>query len=277
MNPAEEVRRKLAAAPADLRFAALFVPRTQRSVLIALFALYLEIREILRECSDAEVARAKLEWWREEIARLAVHRPRHPLSIRLDQQTRDATLPTEPLYAIIESVARDITATAFHDFDAVEKYCRQRGGALTELAAALAGARTPGTLAAARLLGRSWQLADITLNGLAYAEHGRIYFASDDLRKHGIDRHVSSAVHSIAGVRALLEDYAARARALHSTALAQTEVTWSDLSVGLVLGGLAQARLKKFARTGYPEAAAPVELQPFAQLWTAWRSARRAR
>ena len=277
MNPAEEVRRKLAAAPADLRFAVLFAPRAQRSVLAALFAVYLEIREILRECSDAEVARAKLEWWREEIARLTAHRARHPLSIRLDRQTRDAPLPTEPLSAIIESVATDINAAPFRDFDAVEQYCRQRGGALTELAAALAGACTPGTLTAARLLGRSWQLADIVVHGLVYAEHGRIYFAADDLRKHGIDQHVSGTAHSVAGVRALLADYAARARALHASALAQTEVNWSNLCVGLVLGGLAQARLKKFARSGYPEAAAPVELQPFAQLWTAWRSARRAR
>lgn len=277
MNPAEEERRKLACAPADLRFAVLFAPRAQRSVLTALFALYLEIREILRECSDAEVARAKLGWWREEIARLTEHRARHPLTIRLDQQVRDAVLPTEPLYEIIESVATDINATPLHDFDDVEKYCDQRGGALTELAAALAGPRTPATLEAARLLGRSWQLADIVLHGLAYAEHGRIYFASDDLRKHGIDRHVSGASHSLAGVRALLEDYAGRARALHATALAQTGVVWSDLGVGLVLGGLAYARLKKFAQTGYREAAAPVELRPFAQLWTAWRSARRAR
>lgn len=277
MNPPDAGWQKLATAPADLRFAVLFAPRAQRSVLTALFAVYLEIREILRECSDAEVAHAKLEWWREEIARLAAHRPRHPLSIRLDQQTRDAAVPTEPLYAIVESVARDINVAPFHDFDAVEEYCRQRGGALTQLAAALAGARAPGSLDAACLLGRSWQLADIVLNGLQYAEHGRIYFASDDLHKHGVDRHVSGAAHSFAGVRALLEDYAARARALHATALAQTEVTWPDLSVGLVLGGLGQARLKKFARSGYPEAAAPVELQPFAQLWTAWRSAHRAR
>ncbi|MDE2069834.1 MAG: squalene/phytoene synthase family protein [Gammaproteobacteria bacterium] len=277
MNLAEEARRRLAAAPADLRFAVLFAPHAQRSVLTTLFAVYLEIREILRECSDADVARAKLGWWREEIALLAGHRARHPLSIRLDQLIGDVALPTEPLYEIIESVARDIDAAAFHDFDEVEKYCRQRGGALTELTTALAGACIPGTLAAARLLGRSWQLADIVVNGLVYAEHGRIYFASDDLRKHGIDRHVSGAAHSFAGVQALLADYAARARALHATALAQTEVTWSDLSAGLVLGGLAQARLKKFARTGYPKAAAPVELQPFAQLWTAWRSARRAR
>lgn len=276
MNATQEVRRKLATAPSELRLAVLFSPRTRRAALTALFAVYLEIRGILQACSDAGVARTKLAWWQEEVQLLSEHRPRHPLSKTLDQHTQQYPLSPPLLFEITESVAIDIGAVAFNSFNDVEKYCNQRGGALMEAAAALTGPVTPDTLVATRLLGRSWQLTDIVLNGLQYAEHGRIYFSSDDLRKHGLDRHISGESHSIAGVQALLEDYATRASAVHASALALSTVLWSELRAGLVLSGLAQARLEKFARHAYRTTAAQVELHPFTQLLTAWRSARHA-
>lgn len=277
MTVTDPARRKLAAAPADLRFAALFSPREQRPALTALLAVYTEVREILRECSDAGVARTKLGWWQEEMELLVQHQPRHPLCKILDTSLQGHTLPAQTLIDVTASVSTDISTVTFQHYEEVERYCRLRGGALTELAAQIGGPQAPATLEAARWLGQSWQLADIVLNGLEYAQQGRNYFASDDLQRHGVHHHIAAAQHSTAGVQPLLRDYAQRAQALRANALALAGIAGDHLVCGRVLAGLANARLKNFAARAYNSTEAPVELHALTQLWIAWRSARGTR
>lgn len=276
MNLSDPAQQKLTAAPSDLRFAVLFVSREQRDALTALFAVYLEIREILQECNDSNVALAKLGWWQEEIVLFIQNKPRHPLSINLLRFTNTQPLPSQPFLDIIESVHTDIAKPWFPHFEDVERYCQRRGGALLELAALLAGAQQATTLDAARQLGLAWQLAEIALTGMEHAQHGRIYFAADDLHKHGVDRHIVGDAHTDTGIRALLADYAQRARAFRDTAMADLSTERQTLSSSLVLNGLAQARLRKFARLYYNPGVAPLELRPLVALYTAWHSARNA-
>ena len=274
MNLSDPARQKLSAAPADLRFAVLFAPREQRDALTALFAVYLEIREILHECSDAGVARTKLDWWREEISQLVDHKPRHPFSVNLSRFTDQQPLPSQPFLDIIESVYMDIAVPSFPHFEDVERYCQRRGGALLELAALLSGAQRQSTRQAARQLGIPWQLAQIILYSTVHAQHGRIYFAADDLHKHGVDRHIVGNVHTDTGIRALLADYAERSRAFRDGAMSSVQTEREMLSSAGILNGLAQVRLKKLARLDYNLGNLPVELHPFTALFTAWRCAR---
>ncbi|MGH8292358.1 MAG: squalene/phytoene synthase family protein [Gammaproteobacteria bacterium] len=277
MNPAEEARRKLACAPADLRFAALFAPRAQRQALTALLAVYLEIREIPHACSDAGVARAKLEWWREEIALLAAHRARHPLAINLAASLPESCAPTAALSGFANSAATDIAPPAFQRFEELEYYCQCRGGALTQLAAQCAGAQRSATLQLARNLGIAWQLAEIVLQVGVHAQHGRVYFAHQDFDKYGIDRHVVGDAHTASGLKALLDDYARRTRAYAQEPADRTVIETHTLTAARVVSSLALMRLKKFSAGGYDTAHAPVELQPLARLLTAWRAARWSR
>ncbi|MGH8322098.1 MAG: squalene/phytoene synthase family protein [Gammaproteobacteria bacterium] len=267
-------RRKLESAPADLRFAVLFAPREQRDALTALLAVYLEIRETLHECSDPGVAGIKLAWWQEEVSLLLEHKARHPLSQHLARFVDKRPLSLQPFLEIIEAVRMDVGTPSFPHFADVELYCYRRGGALTELAALLAGAQQAITLDAARALGIGWQLANIVMQTPLHAQQGRVYFATDDLHKHGVDKHIVAGTHTDAGLKALLADYARRARAFRGTAIRNPSSTNQVLSTGWILNGLAQARLKKFAQRDYNTTAAPVELHPLSSLFTAWRSAR---
>lgn len=271
-----EIRQKLKFISPDLLSAALFSPPAQRRATTALLAVYTEIRGILRECSDAGVARTKLAWWQEELELLSAHHPRHPLCKTLDEQLGGRALPTQTFFDITAGVSTDIGAVAFEHYEDVERYCYQRGGALTELAAQLDGPQPPGTLYAARLLGQSWQLADIVFNGSEYARHGRNYFAADDLRRYSIDPQAVIQQRANPRVQTLLKDYAQRTTAQYTSASVLANVNWSKLACALVLAGLARARLKKFTARTHTPAVAPVELGAFTQLWIAWRSARRA-
>lgn len=74
------LRERLGSPAEDLYFAALFSPSSSRAAVSALAALFIELEAIATDFRDLNVARTKLAWWREEIARLEVQRAEHPLT-----------------------------------------------------------------------------------------------------------------------------------------------------------------------------------------------------
>jgi phytoene/squalene synthetase len=118
-------------------------------------------------------------------------------------------------------------------------------------------------------------LANIAVSGPQLALHGRVYFAAEDLRSHGVDQHISDGQHSDRGLRALLADYAQRARQTFESATVGTPVRERQaLMPWLILNRLALNRVRKFERHGFGPEAEPVELPPLLALFTAWRAAR---
>jgi 15-cis-phytoene synthase len=278
MNPDPQVEGKLAAAPLDFRLSLTFSDPGQRAALGALLAVYLEIREVLVECRDPGVAEVKLRWWEEEIGALYTGRPRHPLSVALWPHLAPLAGKQQTFLDLVTGTRMDIAGAGFGSFEDVKRYCYRHSGALAELSAMLAGARSDGALLAARLLGNSARLADIAVRGTAEALRGRVYFAAEDLKAHGVDQHISGETHADAPVKALVRDYGERARAMQVEALAAIPPSERfAFASWRVMGALALKRVAKSERTGSGTSAEPVELHPLSALLTAWRAARRTR
>ncbi|HEV2321081.1 MAG TPA: squalene/phytoene synthase family protein [Gammaproteobacteria bacterium] len=275
MNPSAQAEQKLAAAPLDLRLALTFSPMADRAALTALFALYLEIREVPVECRDPGVAEVKLAWWQQEIEALYAWNPRHPLTQALAPHLAPIAGCKPVFLDLITGTRMDITGSALASYEDVKRYCYRHSGALAELGALLAGARSREALLAARLLGNSHRLAYITTAGTAEALHGRVYFAAQDLQAHGVDRHVHGESGSDTAIAALLEDYAGRVRDMRREALAGTPAAeHGALAAWRVLSALGLKRLARLETRGFRSGAEPVELQPLNALFTAWRGAR---
>ena len=278
MNPAAQAQDKLGKAPLDLRLALAFSPPERRAALTASFAVYLELREVLVECRDPGVAEVKLRWWEQEIEALHAGKPRHPLSQALAPHLQALQNRQQLLLDLIAGTRMDIAAAGFASYEDVKRYCYRHSGALAELQAVLLGADSKEALLAARLLGNSVRLAAIATAGSADALRGKVYFAAEDLRKHGVDKHISGDTHADAPVRELVKDYAGRARAMHAEAQATVPAAErAALKPWSVLGGLALARVDRLERAGFRAGAEPVESSALNSLFTAWRAARRAR
>ncbi|MGE3771600.1 MAG: squalene/phytoene synthase family protein [Gammaproteobacteria bacterium] len=82
----------------DLYYAQRYAAAPARARLALLEALRGEIARVPANCSNAEIAQAKLAWWREEIARLVDGSPRHVLTRALAPQL--TTLPALPAAAL---------------------------------------------------------------------------------------------------------------------------------------------------------------------------------
>lgn len=278
MNPDPQVEGKLASAPLDFRLALAFSASEHRPALTALLAVYLEIREVLVECHDPGVAEVKLRWWEEEIGALYAGKSRHPLTAALWPHLAPLTSKQQTFLDLVSGTRMDIAGAGFGSFEDLKRYCYRHSGALAELSALLAGARSEQALLAARLLGNSTRLADIAVRGTAEALRGRVYFAAADLKAHGVDRHISGETHADAPVRSLVKDYGERARVMQAEALGSMPVAERPAFAGWrVMSALALKRVAKSERTGSDTSPEPVELHPLSALLTAWRAARRTR
>src|SRR5579859_4805732 len=186
---------KVAAASLDLRLSITFLPPGQRVPQTALHAVYLELHEVPREVRDPGVADVKLRWWEEEISFLYSSKARHPLTQAL-QPYISALKGTDSLFRdLISGTRMDIAGAGFTSFEDVKRYCFRHSGALAELSASLAGAQSEETRLAARLLGNATCLADIANRGVVQALAGRLLFASEDLKRHGVDHHIHGGSH----------------------------------------------------------------------------------
>lgn len=277
MNPAEQAEQKLALAPLDHRLALTFTPQTLRPALTALFALYLEIREVPVECRDPGVAEVKLAWWQQEIEALHLGKPHHPLAQALLPFIETLAGHKEPFLDIITGTRMDVTGSKFLSFEDVKRYCYRHSGALAELSAVLMGARSREALLSARLLGNSYRLAYITTAGVPEALHGRVYFAAEDIQTHGVDKHIHAESADPSPVQALLQVYASRVRTMRREAVsAVPQVDRGKLIPWAVLASLGLKRVSRLESAGFRPAAEAVELRPLSALFTAWRAARTA-
>ena len=68
MTPDEYCQQKAAQSGSSFYYSFLFLPPERRRAITALYAFCREVDDVVDECADAEVARAKLGWWRNEVA-----------------------------------------------------------------------------------------------------------------------------------------------------------------------------------------------------------------
>ncbi len=278
MSVARQAAEKVTAAPLDLRLSLIFTPAAERAAQTALHAVYLELREVPHEARDPGVADVKLRWWEEEIDFLYAGKARHPLTQALQPHLAPLKGMEPQFRDLILGTRMDIAGAGMTTFEEVKRYCFRHSGALAELSAAIGGARSEEARLGARLLGDSACLADIATRGVAQALSGRLLFAAEDLKLHGIDRHIHGESQSTENVRLLMADYADRARTLQaSAAMGVPAIERHALAVWQVRSALALARAHKQLRAGSARATEPVELHSLYALFIAWRAVRKVR
>ncbi len=92
--------QKAAPPGSNLYYSILYYPGALKRDLYAWHAFASEIEEIQWECSDPGIARMKLAWWQEEVHRLEVAVPRHPVTQELGQLL--------PRFPIVPSLLREM-------------------------------------------------------------------------------------------------------------------------------------------------------------------------
>lgn len=276
MQPLDYCRNKVATPGSGLYYALRFSPPAQRDALLAVHAVHAEITAIPDEVSDPGVGEVKLNWWREELARMAQSTPRHPATQALVAAAGTPVLDPEPYGELVDGVAMDLAYGGYPSFRELTVYCHRTGGALARVLTRVAGTESPGSAHFAHDLGMAHTLRRRLLRVRRDARAGRVYIPEDELAHAGVRREDLLGTESGPALRALFREQAERI----VTFLDRAEGHLADgeraaLRGGIILAALDRALLRELARDDFPLLERDVALTPIRRLWIAWRTARR--
>jgi phytoene synthase len=276
MSPDQYCQEKAAASGSSFYYSFMFLPAKQRQAITALYAFCREVDDVVDECSDKDIARRKLDWWREEIETCFSGQPRHPVAQALQQPVQEYNLPLEYFQEVIDGMEMDLDQNRYESFKELALYCHRVAGVVGLLSAEIFGYRHRDTLKYAETLGIAFQLTNILRDVREDAERGRIYLPLDEMLEHRINPHdllKGAATHTLGD---LLDYQAQRARQYYQRAMSclPAEDRYSQRS-GVIMAAIYQTLLDEIEADGYRVMRQRVSLTPLRKFWIAWRTARK--
>ena len=273
MSPDEYCQSRAAQSGSSFYYSFLFLPQEKRRAITALYAYCREVDDVVDECSDADLARAKLAWWRKEIAGTFAGAAQHPVAKALIPVVRQFELPQARFHEIIDGMAMDLQYNRYPDFATLQSYCYRVAGAVGLMAAQIFGYRDPATLRYAENLGTAFQLTNIIRDVGEDARRGRVYLPLDELARFGVA--ASDIVHlrETDSFRQLIEFQIDRARDYYQRAFA--DLPPQDRKAqrpGLVMAAIYRTVLDEIHAGGCKVLNQRTSLTPLRKLWIAWRT-----
>ena len=259
-------------SPPTRALAWLYSPAAQRPALALLCALEREIGASLRAGVDHEVAHARLDWWREECARLARGEPAHPLTRELGALFSPTQLVG--VTGLVDTAVWDLAAATFGTRRELSGYCERWSAAMIEpLAMRAAPQLAPGSL---RELGAALCEIELLLALAPDARAGRLRLPLDELEQ------ARTAPASLARppwptelVALVRERHRQLRSALAAAVAAMAPLVQASLRGILVWSAIDCARSLR-AQARLPDASLTRDHHAPLDGWRAWRAAHRA-
>jgi phytoene synthase len=273
MNPHEYCRQRAAQSGSSFYYSFLFLPPLQRRAITALYAFCREVDDIVDECSDVNVARLTLAWWRTEIASIYAGSPQHPVARALVDAAADFRLPQEHLQSIVDGMEMDLDCSRYPDFAALRVYCHRVAGVVGLLSAEIFGYRDPRTLEYAADLGLAFQLTNIIRDVGEDMRRQRIYLPLDEMQRHGVTIADITAARETGDFQRLMEFQIERALGLYRRAYAALPaIDRKAQRAGLVMAAIYRTLLKEVQADGCHVLTRRTSLTPLRKLWIAWKT-----
>ena len=273
MTPDEYCQHKAAASGSSFYYAFLFLPPERRRAITALYAFCREVDDVVDECSDPSLARATLDWWRGEIAKLFGGQPHHPVMRALAPGVVPYGMTAQHLNEIIDGMQMDLEQTRYLDFAGLERYCYRVAGVVGILSAGIFGYRDPHTLEYAKNLGLAFQLTNIIRDVGEDARKNRIYLPMDELRDFGVPAADLLNARSSESFVRLMQFQAHRAGTYYTRAfdILPDQDRRAQRS-GLIMAAIYRALLAEIERDGFEVLTRRISLTPLRKLWLAWKT-----
>jgi phytoene synthase len=270
VTPQQYCQDKAASSGSSFYYSFLFLPRPKREAITAFYAFCREVDDVVDECHEPHVARAKLDWWRLELDNLFAGHPNHPVSRALVPAIASFPIAREQLEEIIDGMAMDLDQTRYPDYKALRLYCHRVAGIVGEVAAGIFGASEHATMKYAAQLGLAFQLTNIIRDVGEDARRGRIYLPLDELADHGVSEADLLQTRDSSAFRTLMEFQYQRANAAYDQAFALLPtVDRKAQRPGLIMAAIYRTVLDEIRRDGFPVLRARVSLPSSRKLWLA--------
>ena len=273
MTPDEYCQNKAVQSGSSFYYSFRFLPPDRRRAITALFAFCREVDDIADEVSDVNIARAKLGWWRAELANLFQGNPQHPVTKALAPATTAYAVDQTRLNEIIDGMEMDLTHHRYNDLASLRLYCHRVAGVVGQLSAGIFGYSNPTTLDYAENLGLAIQMTNIIRDVGEDARRDRIYLPQDEMAKFGVSSaDILAARHTPAFV-SLMAFQCDRAKSLYEAAFETLSPEDRLLQrPGLIMSAIYRTLLREIERDDFRVLAQRTSLTPIRKFWIAWRT-----
>ena len=273
MSPDDYCTQKAKASGSSFTLSFRFLDPVRRQAITALYAFCREVDDVVDECREPTIARAKLDWWRAELAALETGQATHPVTQALTVAREHFSLPVEQLGEIIDGMQMDLDQSRYADFKELQLYCHRAAGVVGLLTAEIFGYQDRHTQKYAHTLGLAFQLTNIIRDVGEDARRDRIYLPQDELAKFGVSSaDLLNSRHSTAFV-ALMRFQTERAREHYARAFAQLPAGDRKAQrAGLIMAAIYQRLLDEIERDNFLVLDRRTSLTPRLKLWLALKT-----
>ena len=273
MSPDQYCEQKAAASGSSFYYAFRFLPADRRHAITALYAFCREVDDAVDEPHEPSIARARIDWWRDEVAALYAGNPKHPVAVALVSAVAKYDLRRELLDEIIAGMAMDLDQHRYATFEQLQLYCHRVAGVVGALAARIFGYTNPRTLEYADRLGLSLQLTNIIRDIGEDARRNRIYLPSDELVRFNVTAAEILHCQPSENFRRLMAFQIERAESSYAAALALLpDEDRRAQRTGLVMAAIYRTLLAEIGRAPELTLTQRTALPPIRKLWIAWKT-----
>lgn len=275
MTPDEYCQQTAASSGSSFYYSFLFLPDQKRKALTALYAFCREVDDVVDECSDENIARTKLNWWRQDLYEAYHGTPQHPVNKAIAVYRQSFGLSYEYFQDIINGMEMDLDHKRYADFSSLSLYCYRVASAVGLLATEIFGYEDQLTLQYARDLGMALQLTNILRDVSEDLQRDRVYLPQDEMQRFGVSESDLRAGSMTEPVRALFAFQTERARQYYDCALSNLSDRdrYNQVS-GLIMAGVYRATLDEISRQNYNVLGKRIKLSGWRKLLLAWTIAR---
>jgi phytoene synthase len=265
-------QQKAAASGSSFYYSFLFLPKAKREAITALYAFCREVDDVADECTDINIARTKLAWWRNEIRQLYTGNPQHPVTQALLPAIQTYKMDEEHFLEIIDGMEMDLDQNRYTDFKQLQLYCYRVASVVGLLSVQIFGYNNRNTLKYAHDLGMAFQLTNIIRDIGEDARRGRIYIPQDEIKKAGLSETDILHGHLSLKMQALIDFQIERAECFYDKALtALPQEDKKSQRTGLIMAAIYRTLLREIKRGGSQQVLhARISLTPLRKLWLAW-------
>jgi phytoene synthase len=251
----------------------LLLPPRERRAMCAIYAF-------MRYCDDLSDAEgvpdraAAIARWREDLdAALAGASPSHPCWPAFTDTVVHYQIPHQYFHQMIQGVSSDLEPRSIQTFRELYDYCYHVASVVGLAIIHVFGFEAPEALKLAEKCGVAFQLTNILRDVREDAMSGRVYLPAEDLTRFGARPEELRESRVTAGLRALLEFEAGRARAYYRESAPLVEMIHARNRPSIrALIGIYSRLLDRIAASGYEVLTQRVRVPGWEKLWILARS-----
>ncbi|MFZ5501953.1 MAG: presqualene diphosphate synthase HpnD [Pseudomonadota bacterium] len=250
-----------------------FLPVDKRRAITALYAFCREVDDVVDECSDADVARTTLNWWRGQVTEIYGGKPQHPVAQALVPIVKQFNLAQEHLLEIIDGMEMDLSQVRYADFKSLQLYCYRVASVVGLLSVEIFGYRDRQTLKYAHDLGIAFQLTNIIRDVGEDARRNRIYLPMDELKQFDVTAADILNANETGNFHKLMAFQVERAQRYYQQAMAHLPaVDRKAQRTGLIMAAIYRATLDEVVASGCHVLRERVSLGGGYKLWLAFKT-----